>query len=156
MKRIIAAFITIIAMVSIGLGDVTVDTRTKNGYTKIYFHATSDPTTNIKVAENFYGTIYDVFIVSIGTEAAYDVVLLVDPIEIGAEEQVHTLIMLETFSNLVGGTSYFYVHEATSKTTNTFGGFVIAGADIYIGTANITWGSGALTDLKVYLNCGTN
>lgn len=154
MKRLV--FLLIMLITAIGFGATTVDTRTKNNITKIYFHATTDPGSNVKVAENFYGTLCDIFILSIGTEAAYDVAILIDPIEIGAEEQVHTLITLETLTNLVGGTGYIYVNEVLSQNSNTFGGLVIAGADIYIGTANITWGVGNLTDLKVYLNCKAN
>ncbi len=151
----------VLMMASIGFGATTTNSKERDGRTEIYYHCSSTApkdfndsnttTTATKICANFYGEIMDVFIDPNGTEASFQIVFYIDPIEIG-ETQVKKLYIVKTFSGLAATTDYYYyVLNASDESSNVFGGPLLIG-DLYLGRQNI---ANTMDDLKIYINCKT-
>jgi len=164
MKKLIAVFVMFVAMSSICFATTTSDKRIKNGNIQIYYHTSggvgdfNDSNTTAlatNVCSAFYGDTLSIIIDPNGDDASFDIVLYVDPYEIG-ETQVKKLYIVKTFSALNAATDYFfYVITSTDSAANIFGGIPLTG-DLYIGRQNITNTAAAMNDLKIYINGTAN
>jgi hypothetical protein len=168
MKKIIIVIVMFLAMASICFGKTTTKRQTVDGIMEIYYHCSSvapvdfndsnTVATATLICPDFYGTITDVFIDPNGTDADSQIIIYADPKELG-ETQIKKLYPVKKFSSIVAtadtGTAietgfYFWVATVNDPDANIFGGFALAGCDLYLGRQNMAT---LMDDIKVYINC---
>ncbi|MFA5382069.1 MAG: hypothetical protein WC356_02805 [Candidatus Micrarchaeia archaeon] len=164
MKKVI--FAAIMGLAGICFAETTTDYREDNGRLLIYYHCSSvapvdfndsnTVSTAKKIYSNFSGEILDVLIDPNGTDADSQIIIYADLKELG-ETQIKKLYPVKVFSivaTAVTGTAietgfYFGVATVNDPDSNVFGGFSLAGCDLYIGRQNMAT---LMDDIKVYVN----